>query len=73
MLSFNTLLPQLKPLSIIGLNYNWSLDLVGLFIVTSRRTKHILMIIEHFRKWIKVKDLPQNSSKLVAIAFIIVY
>nr|PNR26019.1 hypothetical protein PHYPA_031212 [Physcomitrium patens] len=45
---FNTLLLQLKPLSIIDLYYYWSLDFIGPLIVTSYRAKYVLIMVEHF-------------------------
>jgi len=36
---------------------------------TSHGTKHVLVMVEHFSKWIELVALLQNSSKLVVIAF----
>lgn len=33
---------------------------------TIQGTKYVLIIIEHFSKWIELMALPQNSSKLAA-------
>lgn len=49
-LSFNTLLPQLKPLPIMDLDYCWSLDFVGPLIIILHRAKYILVMVEHFSK-----------------------
>jgi hypothetical protein len=46
--SFNVPMPQLQPLSIMGLGYRWSLDFAGP--VTPRHNKYVLVMIEHFSK-----------------------
>ena len=68
--SFNNLFPQLRPLSIMGLGYRWSLDFVGPLLPTPRGAKYVLVIVEHFSKWIELVALPQNSSKLAAATFL---
>ena len=68
--SFNTLSPQLKPLPIMGLGYRWSLDFAGPLLPTSRGAKYVLVMVEHFSKWIELVALPQNSSELAAAAFL---
>ena len=67
--SFNTLSPQLQPLPIIGLGYRWSLDFAGPLVVTSRGAKYVLVMVEHFSKWIKLVALSQNSPELAAGQF----
>jgi hypothetical protein len=68
--SFNTLLPQLQPLPIMGLGYRWSLDFAGPLIITPRGAKYVLVMVDHFSKWIKLVVLPKNSSELAAMAFL---
>ena len=68
--SFNTLLPQLKPLPIMGLGYRWSLDFAGLLPPTPRGAKSVLVVVEHFSKWIELVALPQNSSEFAAATFL---
>ncbi len=68
--SFNTLSPQLQPLPIMGLGYRWSLDFAGPLMTTSRGSKYVLVMVEHFSKWIELVALPQNSSELAAAAFL---
>ena len=68
--SFNTLSPQLHPLLFMGLDYRWSLDFAGLFIVTPSGAKYVLVMVEQFSKWIKFVILLQNSAELVAVAFL---
>jgi len=60
----------LRPLPIKGLGYRWSLDFVGPLVVTSGEAKFVLVMVEHFSKWIEFVALPQNSSELAAMAFL---
>ena len=56
--SFNTLSPQLQPLPIMGLGYRWSLDFAGPLVVTPRGAKYVLVMVEHFSKWIELVAQP---------------
>ena len=69
-LSFNTLSPQLKPLSIMGIGYKWSLDFVGPLPPTPPGAKYVLVMVEHFSKWIELVALSQNSLELATAAFL---
>ena len=68
--SFNTLSLQLQSLPIIGLGYRWSLDFAEPLVVTPRGAKYMLVMVEHFSKWIELVALPQNSAQLAATAFL---
>lgn len=68
--SFNTQTPQLRPLPIMGLGYRWRLDFAGPLMTTSRETKYVLVMVEHFSKWIELVALPQNFVELAAAAFL---
>jgi hypothetical protein len=68
--SFNILSPQLQPLLIMGLGYRWSLDFSGPLTITPCGAKYVLVMVEHFNEWIELVALPQNSSELVAMAFL---
>lgn len=52
------------------LGYQWSLEFVGQLVVTPRGAKYVLVMVEHFSKWIELVALLQNSSKLAAMAFL---
>ena len=67
--SFNTLSPQLQSLPIMGLGYRWSLDFAVLLVVTPCGVKYVLVMMEHFSKWIELVGLPQNSAELAVTAF----
>ena len=64
------LTPRLQPLSIMGLGYHWLLDFVGLLVVTPRGANYILVMVEHFSKWIELTALSQNSTELATTAFL---
>ena len=68
--TFKTLSPQLQPLPIIGLDYCWSLNFVGPLVVTPRRAKYILVMVEYFSKWIELVTLPQNFAEFAVAAFL---
>ena len=54
----------------MGFGYRWSLDFVGPLVVTPRGSKYVLVMVEYFNKWIELVALLQNSSELVAMAFL---
>ena len=54
----------------MGLGYRWSLDFAGPLLPTPRGTKYVLVMVEHFSKWIELVALPQNSSELAVAAFL---
>ena len=54
----------------MGLGYRWSLDFAGPLVVTTRGAKYVLVMVEHFSKWIELVALPQNSAELAAAAFL---
>ena len=68
--SFNTPSPQLHPLPIMGLGYRWSLDFARPLPLTIRHNKYVLVMVEHFSKWIELVPLPDKSSEGTAYAFL---
>ena len=57
----------------MGLGYRWLLDFARLLVVTPRGAKYVLVMLEHFHKWIELVALNQNSTELAATFFGIVY
>ena len=53
----------------MGLSYRWSLDFARPLLVTLRGAKYVLVMVEHFIKWIELATLPQNSLELATMAF----
>ncbi len=68
--SLNAPTPQLHPLPIMGLGYRWSLDFAGPLPLTVRHNKYVLVMVEHFSKWIELVPSPNKSSEGVAYAFL---
>ena len=46
------------------------MDFAGPLLPTSRGAKYVLVMVEHFSKWIELVALLQNSSELAAAAFL---
>jgi hypothetical protein len=68
--SFNALMPHLQPLPIMGLGYRWSLDFVGPLPMIPRYNKYVLVIIEHFSKWIELVALLDKFNEGAAYSFL---
>ncbi len=66
--SFNA--SQLHPLLIMGLGYCWSLDFVGPLPLMVRHNRYVLVMVEHFSKWIELVPSLDKSSEGVAYAFL---
>jgi hypothetical protein len=67
---FNAPMLHLQPLPIMGLGYRWSLDFAGPLLVTRRHNKFVLVMIEHFSKWIELVALPDKFSEGTAYSFL---
>ncbi|CAM6093577.1 unnamed protein product [Calypogeia fissa] len=68
--SFNAPTPQLHPLPIMGLGYRWSLDFAGSLPLTVRHHQYVLVMVEHFSKWIELVALPDKASEGTTYAFL---
>jgi hypothetical protein len=68
--SFNAPTPQLRPLPIMGMGYHWSLDFAGPLPLTVWHNRYVLVMVEHFSKWIELVPFPDKSSKEVAYAIL---
>jgi hypothetical protein len=53
---------MLSPLLIQGMFYRWSCDLTGKLPQTSKGNVYIMIMIEHFSKWVELVALPNKSS-----------
>ena len=62
--------PQLQPLSIMGLSYRRSLDFAFFLVITPCRAKYVLVMVEHFNKWIDFIALLQNPTELAATTYL---
>ncbi len=68
--SFNAPTTQLHPLPIMGLGYRWSLDFVRPLPLTIRHNKYVLVMVEHFSKWIELVPSLDKSNEGAAYAFL---
>lgn len=68
--SFNAPTPILQPLPIMDLGYCWGVDFAGLLPITKRHNKYVLVMIEHFSKWVELVALPDKSSEGAAYALL---
>jgi hypothetical protein len=60
---------MLSPLPIQGMLYHWSCDLVRELPQTSRGNVYIMIMIEHFSKWVELVALLDKSSHSTNQAF----
>jgi hypothetical protein len=60
----------LSPLPIQDMFYRWSCDLTGELPQTSRGNVYIMIMIEHFSKWVELVALPDKSSHSTSQAFL---
>jgi len=54
----------------MGLGYQWNLDFVGPLTLTPQHNQYVLVMIEHFSKWLELVPLPDCNSEGVAYAFL---
>ena len=50
------------PLPIMGMFYRWSVHLAGPFPQSEYRNYYIMVMIEHFSKWVEVVAIPTKES-----------
>jgi len=68
--SFSSRQLTLSPFPIQGMFYHWSCDLVGELPQTSKNNVYIMIMIEHFSKWVELVALPDKSSHSTSQAFL---
>jgi transposase-like protein len=52
------------------LGYRWNLDFAGQLPLTVWHNRYVLVMMEHFSKWIELVPSPDKSSEGVAYAFL---
>jgi hypothetical protein len=60
----------LSPLPIQGMFYRWSCDLAGVLPQTSRGNVYIMIMIEHFSKWVEIVALLDKLSHNTSQVFL---
>ncbi len=68
--SFSSQQLTLSPPPIQGMFYHWSCDLGGKLPLTSRGNVYIMIMIEHFSKWVELVGLSNKSSHNTNQAFL---
>ena len=68
--TFNIKQPHLHPLPIEGMMYRWGVDLLGPLKCTQRGNVYIMVMVEHFTKWIELAALPSKESQVTAAALV---
>ena len=61
---------ELQPLPIRGLGYRWGVDFAGPLPTTKRGNKYVLVMIEHFTKWVELVPLPNKTADLTIATFL---
>jgi hypothetical protein len=64
--------PELKPLSIMGMFYRWGVDLCKMPFVSADGNKYVVVMIEHFSKWVELIPIPSKESRHTAAALRVV-
>jgi hypothetical protein len=68
--SFSSRQLTLSALLIQGMFYRWSCDLTGELPQTSRGNVYIMIMNEHFSKWVELVALPNKSSQSTSQPFL---
>jgi hypothetical protein len=68
--SFEVRDPELKPLSVMGLFYRWGCDLCKMPVESDRGNRYVMVMIEHFSKWIELVPLPAREHEYTAAALL---
>jgi hypothetical protein len=59
----------LKALPIMGLFYRWGVDLCKMPHTSEDGNKYVVVMIEHFTKWVELVPIPEKSSFYTAAAW----
>ena len=60
---------RLKPMPIFGMFYRFSIDSAGPFRPSSTGMQYVVVIVEHFSKWIELVAIPELNPAQTARAF----
>jgi hypothetical protein len=66
--SFEVKDPQLKPLPIMGMFYRWGVNLCKMPVTFKDGNNYVVVMIEHFTKWVELVPIPEKPSKYTAEA-----
>jgi hypothetical protein len=54
----------------MGLGYRWNLDFVGPLNLMPQHNRYVLVMIEHFSKWLELVPLLNHNSERATYAFL---
>jgi transposase InsO family protein len=60
---------MLQPLPVMGLFYRWSVDLCGPFPPSKGGNRYVMVMVEHFSKFVELAALPAKEARHTADAF----
>jgi hypothetical protein len=60
--------PTLKPLPIMGMFYRWGVDMCKMPFKSVSGNRYVVVMIEHFSKWIELVPIPEKTSHHTAAA-----
>ena len=61
---------ELHPLPVMGMFHLWTADLAGSFPQSEYGNYYIMVMIEHFSKWVEVVTFPSEESNKTARVFL---
>ena len=62
--------PELKPLPIMGMFYRWGVDLFRMPTPSAAGNHYVVVMVEHFSKWIEVAAIPEKTADNVKAVFL---
>jgi hypothetical protein len=60
--------PTLKPLPIMGMFHRWGVDLCKMPFKSVSGNRYVVLMIEHFSKWIELVPILKKTSRHTAVA-----
>jgi hypothetical protein len=60
--------PKLKPLPIMGMFYRWGVDLCKMPVPSKDGNRYVVVMIEHFTKWVELVPIPEKTPEHTAAA-----
>ncbi|GAQ93509.1 hypothetical protein KFL_015960010, partial [Klebsormidium nitens] len=60
--------PELKPLPIMGMFYRWGVDLCKMPVPSQDGNRYVVVMIEHFTKWVELVPIPEKTPEHTAAA-----
>lgn len=66
--SFEVRDPVLKPLPIMGMFYRWGVDLCKMPVISTDGNRYVVVMIEHFSKWVELVPIPEKTAANTAEA-----